>query len=142
MLERDVIQVRGFHNLYENGARNEATGFQVCVKSTYYRGVWLSMLRMGTLKVDGEEMQDVTFSFDRGKTYYTKEQMLSIADEQWYTADPCIIKVKKPGGLATGYHDVAFDYRYIMSYIPPIVNSDEAFARIPPRVYQKTLIIV
>ncbi len=139
MLERDVIQVRGFHNLSTGG---RVTGFQVCVKSTYYRGVWLSMLRMGTLKVDGEVMEDVTFSFDGGKTYYTREQLLAVGDQQWYPATACVIQVAKAGGLATGYHDIEFDYRYIMSYIPPIVNSDEAFARIPPKVHKKTLIMV
>ena len=139
MLERDVIQVRGFHNISTGG---KVTGFQVCVRNTYYRGAWLSMYRMGTLKVDGEVMEDVTFSFDGGKTYYTREQMLNVGDRQWYTQTPCIIQVAKEGGLAQGYHDIEFDYRYIMSYIPPIVNSDEAFARIPPKVYKKTLIIV
>ena len=139
MLERDVIQVRGFHNTYTGG---KATGFQVRIKSTYYRGVWLSMLRMGTLKVDGREMEDVTFSFNDGKTFYTREQLIEEGEVQWHPAEACTLQVALPGGLAQGYHDVEFDYRYIMSYIPPIVNSDEAFARIPPKVHKKTLIIV
>ena len=44
MLEMDVIQVRGFRNIVEGG---KVTGFQFRVRSTYYRGMWLSLLRLG-----------------------------------------------------------------------------------------------
>ena len=50
MLESNVIQYRGFHNIVEDG---KVTGFQLCIRSDYYRGVWLSQLRPGKVVVDG-----------------------------------------------------------------------------------------
>ena len=50
MLEENVIQYRGFHNIIEDG---QVVGFQICVRSDYYRGVWLSQLRPGKVVVDG-----------------------------------------------------------------------------------------
>ena len=40
MLDKEVVQQRGFRNAYQNG---QAVGFQVGHRSTYYRGIWLSM---------------------------------------------------------------------------------------------------
>ena len=50
-MEREVIQSVGFRNIVENG---EVTGFQLKIRLPYYRGVFLSQLRPGTLTVDGE----------------------------------------------------------------------------------------
>ncbi len=36
MLEKDPVQQRGFHNVFKGG---KAVGFQVCYRSTYYRGI-------------------------------------------------------------------------------------------------------
>jgi hypothetical protein len=53
-----------------------------------------------------------------------------------------VVKVKKDGGLSQGYHEISYYYRCIMAYIPPIVNSDEAFARMPARPETRKLLIV
>ena len=50
-MEREVIQSVGFRNIKEDG---KAVGFQFKVRLPYYRGVFLSQLRPGTLFVDGE----------------------------------------------------------------------------------------
>ena len=49
MLEREVIQSVGFRNIKENG---EIVGFQFKVRLPYYRGIFLSQLRVGTLYVE------------------------------------------------------------------------------------------
>ena len=41
MLEKDLIQTRGFHNIVQDGV---VTGFQFEVRLTYYRGIFLSQL--------------------------------------------------------------------------------------------------
>ena len=50
MLEREVIQSVGFRNIKENG---KTTGFQFKIRLPYYRGIFPSQLRPGTLYVDG-----------------------------------------------------------------------------------------
>ena len=58
-MEKQVIQSVGFRNLYENG---KAVGFQLKIRLPYYRGVFLSQIKAGSMVVDGET--------------FTKEQIL------------------------------------------------------------------
>ena len=53
-MEREVIQSVGFRNTKVNG---EVTGFQFKVRLPYYRGVFLSQIRPGTLFIDGERIE-------------------------------------------------------------------------------------
>jgi hypothetical protein len=139
MLEREVIQMRGFRNIVENG---QVTGFQFRIRLTYYRGAWLSMLRPGDLLVDGEKYDNSAIRWEIGGKEYSIGEMLTIGDVQWPNMEAAVIKVKKDGGLSQGYHEVSYFYRYIMSYIPPIVNSDEAFARMPARPEVRKIVLV
>jgi len=115
MLEREPVQQRGFHNVYKDG---QVVGFQVRYRSTYYRGVWLSMSTGFEVTVDGE-----TFPKDRvtvtigGKTY-TQEAMTTIGNVQWPNYEAAILTVTKPGGLRPGAHDVAVAWGHRTSYIP------------------------
>ena len=139
MIEYDIIQTRGFHNIEENG---EIIGFQLCFRLKTYRGVWLSMLRPEDLIVDGEvfKKEDMTYIFNG--LDYTYDELLATGDTQMPNSKPGTLIVKKPGGLSQGYHDVQFALREIMCYVPPRVNSDEAFEKTPPRYEQKRMLIV
>ena len=54
-MEKQVIQSVGFRNIKdENG---NVTGFQFKVRLPYYRGIFLSQIRPGTLFVDGEKIE-------------------------------------------------------------------------------------
>ena len=55
MLEKEVIQSVGFRNVKENG---KITGFQIKVRLPYYRGIFLSQLRPGTLYVDNMKRKE------------------------------------------------------------------------------------
>ena len=58
MLEREVIQSVGFRNIKEN---EKTTGFQFKIRLPYYRGIFPSQLRPGTLYVDGERFEKEVF---------------------------------------------------------------------------------
>lgn len=139
MLERDVIQMRGFHNIEENG---QITGFQFRVRLTYYRGLWLSMLRPGDVTVDGETVPKEDTTWEICGVEYSLDEMKELSNVQWPMQEAAVIRVKKPGGLSQGLHEVGIVYRFIMSYIPPVVNSDKAFARQPAKPYTRKLLIV
>lgn len=119
MLEKECIQYRGFRNVSENG---RIVGFQVKVRSVYYRGLWLSQIRPATLIVDG-----VTYSASQikwilnGKTY-TQDELATIGDVHWGITEPAALLVEKPGGLETGFHDVVFQYSFSSSYMPPAMD--------------------
>lgn len=53
-MEREVIQSVGFRNIKKDG---DIIGFQFKIRLPYYRGIFLSQIRPGTLFVDGEKFE-------------------------------------------------------------------------------------
>jgi hypothetical protein len=115
MLEREPVQQRGFHNVYED---RKAVGFQVRYRSTYYRGVWLSMSTGFEVTVDGEKFPKDRVKVTIGGKTFTQEEMTKIGTVQWPNYEAAILTVTKPGGLTPGVHDVAVDWGHRTSYIP------------------------
>ena len=119
MLEKEMMQYRGFRNTYdENGNPN---GFEVRIRTNYYRAPYLSQLRVGRVIVDDEvfltETGDVTWVI-QGKEY-TAAEMAEDCEDVWPVQEAAIIRVKKPGGLSQGYHEVGVRWGYSCSYMPP-----------------------
>lgn len=139
MIEYDVIQTRGFHNVEKDG---EVIGFQFCVREKQYRGAWLSMIRTENVIVDGEiyKKEDIIWTINGFD--YTVAQMLEIGNVQWPSNQAATLTMKKKGGLAQGYHDIQFAVRIIHCYLPPVISSDKAFAATPPIYEKKRMLLV
>ncbi|MCR5777410.1 MAG: DUF6379 domain-containing protein [Lachnospiraceae bacterium] len=120
-MEKQVIQSVGFRNIKDNDGN--VCGFQFKVKLPYYRGIFLSQLRPGTLYIDGEkiEKEDITWCF-KGEEF-SNEQMAQDFKTHWGTTTPATLKVKKKGGLAQGYHDIKYGFCFTSSYMPPIIQN-------------------
>lgn len=117
MLEKDIIQQRGFHNIVKDG---KIVGFQVCIRSTYYRGIYLSEIFAGSLIVDDRVFTKDQVIWQIDGTEYTVEEMKTRGDVHWNsTSTPAVLKVYTPGGLEEGYHDVEVRFNYSSSYLPP-----------------------
>jgi hypothetical protein len=119
MLEAEVVQQRGFHNVFQNG---QAIGFQVRYRSTYYRGVWLSMSTGFTVTVDGEKFPEDRIKVTVGGRTYTQEEMKKIGNVQWPNYEAAVLTVAKPDGLTSGVHQVAVSWSHRTSYIPGGLN--------------------
>jgi len=115
MLEREPVQQRGFHNVFKDG---RAVGFQVRHRSTYYRGIWLSMSTGFEVTVDGEKFPKDRITVTIGGKTYTQDEMAKIGNRQWPNYEAAILTVTKPGGLTPGVHDVAIAWGHRTSYIP------------------------
>ena len=105
-MEKQVIQSVGFRNTKDESGN--ITGFQFKVRLPYYRGIFLSQIRPGTLFVDGEA--------------YTNEEMRTDFQTHWSVTSPAVLKVKKEGGLAQGFHDLKYGFCFTSSYMPPIIQ--------------------
>lgn len=119
-MEKQVIQSVGFRNIKnENG---EISGFQFKVRLPYYRGIFLSQIRPGTLFIDGEriEKENITWIID-GEAY-TNDEMRNNFQVHWAVTKPAVLKVKKAGGLAQGYHDLKYGFCFTSSYMPPVIQ--------------------
>lgn len=121
MLEMEALQYKGFRNLYNDAG--EAIGFQVGIRFVNYRGPWLSQFRFDNVTVDGERFGADKCSFVVGGIEYTYEEMLKDGRAKWPLNEAVMIRVQKPGGLASGNHVVSAYYKEIASYLPPRLDA-------------------
>ena len=119
MLEFPAIQSRGFRNIKDGTG---ISGFQVPVRLTGYRGVWLPQLRPASVTVDGEKFEgdQITWVVD-GKSY-TQAELSEHPDVHWSSLTPAILQVDKAGGLELGIHEVEVEIIYSTSYLPPRID--------------------
>jgi hypothetical protein len=122
MLEKDAVQQRGFHNVYRNG---QAVGFQVGYRSTYYRGIWLSMSTGFEVTADGEKFSGAQVTVTVGGKTYSQEEMKKIGNVQWPNYEAALLTVAKPGGLKPGVHRIAIAWSHRTSYIPGGIDFGE-----------------
>jgi hypothetical protein len=115
MLETHVIQIKGFKNVVQDG---QTTGFQLRVRSPYYRGIWLSLIEGATVSVDGEEFPRERVRWTFGSGSYTNDELASHPDERWHFEEAATLTVEKPGGLKPGLHEVEVSITWRWSYIP------------------------
>lgn len=120
-MEREVIQSVGFRNIKKDG---EAVGFQLKVRLPYYRGIFLSQLRPGTLIIDGERFEKEDIIWHINGEDYTYEEMKTDFHTHWSVLTPAVLKVRKEGGLAQGYHDITYGFCFTSSYMPPMMQND------------------
>jgi hypothetical protein len=120
MLEKELIQSRGFKNISQGG---KTIGFQVPFRTSYYRGVWLSLLKPATVTVDGEKFEGAQITWIIGGKTYAQADLGKYSDVNWPYLEPAILTVSKPGGLKLGIHEVELTYSYVASYIPPDMDS-------------------
>ncbi len=126
MFEEPIIQSRGFVNVGEPGAR---TGFQLQMRTPYYRGVWLSLVEGAEVTVDGERHTRDEISWTiQGQTCANSE-LGDQHDRRWPYEEPAILTVTRPGGLEPGRHALEVAVNYRMSYIPIEMQPTTSIAR-------------
>ena len=146
-MEKQVIQSVGFRNTVVDG---EVTGFQLKIRLPYYRGVFLCQLMPGTLIIDGERFEKEDIIWNVNGEDYTYEQLKEEWHVQWSVTKPATLKVKKPGGLSQGFHDIEYGFCFTSSYMPPYMQraldpDKELFVFLPEfgkHVNKRRLIIV
>ena len=110
----------GFKNVSRNG---QISGFQVLVKTAYYRGVALSMIEGFDVTVDGETFKREQIQFSApGTGIHSLDELASIGDVRWPWLEPATLTISKPGGLKPGSHQVKVAVRLRISYMPFIPN--------------------
>ncbi len=117
MVEKYYIQQRGFHNLYNDDGT--IWGFQFCMRTKYYKGLWLSQFRTGRCIVDGVVYPKESLIWNIQGIDYTCEEMYDRMDQYWQFGDIATVKVPKPGGLSQGYHTVEQEFGWVNNYNCP-----------------------
>ena len=121
-MDKQVIQSTGFRNIEENG---KVTGFQIKIRLSYYRGVYLSQIKPGHLIVDGETFGEDEIMWRVNGEDYTYADMHVEMNKFWHPMEPAVLIVKKPGGLSQGFHDLTYGFYCTHSYMPPEMEALE-----------------
>lgn len=110
------ILSRGFKNISSGG---KITGFQLAIRTGYYRGVWLSLLEDFVVTVDGETYRRDQIRFTTGDRIYKLDELADQTEARWPYEKPAVLIIDKPGGLKPGMHDVTVIQKVRASYMPP-----------------------
>ncbi len=116
MFDKYMVLTRGFQNVTQNG---DVTGFQMKVRITYYRGIFLPLLSGFDVTVDGEKFKPDQMRFSLTNRTYTFDELGKAERVHWDFGVPATLTVLKPGGLKPGIHDVEVVQTVKPSYMPP-----------------------
>jgi hypothetical protein len=108
---------RGFKNVRANG---QITGFQVLVKSSYYRGIYVPLIDSIEVEVDGEKFAPAQIRCGFNGKDYEQSEFEKLDSVRWQWQEPATLTVRKPGGLKPGWHNVTITSRERISYMPTI----------------------
>lgn len=111
-------------NYYENGA---VGGYQFDVRLAYYRGQYLSVIDELKVSVDGEEAPEDDVRFCVNGKQFAPWELREAYSEFWRIIDPAVVKVRRPGGLAPGEHDVKLTLMFRCPYLP-IPGAEHGYA--------------
>jgi hypothetical protein len=114
MFEKYMVLTRGFQNVRE---KEQIVGFQMKVRITYYRGVFLPLVSPFDVTVDSEKFKPEQLRFTYKDKTYTMDEMAKAETIHWDFGDPATLTVLKPGGLKPGIHDVEVVETVKPSYI-------------------------
>jgi len=115
MFDKYMVLTRGFQNVSENG---QATGFQMKVRITYYRGVFLALIGGFEVTVDGETFKPEQIRFTIGNRTYTMDELAKEERARWPFGEPATLTIHKPGGLQPGLHEVEVVQTVNPAYVP------------------------
>jgi len=115
MFDKHMVLTRGFQNVFEKG---RVVGFQMKIRITYYRGVFLAIIGGFEVTVDGEKFAQDKLRFILGGRTYTMQQLGKAEKEHWGFGEAATLRVLKPGGLKPGMHEVEVVQSLKPSYIP------------------------
>jgi len=111
----DIIQNNSLKNYYVNGKKN---GFEFDIRLAYYRGHYLSCIDKFGVAVDGEKINDSDIVFCLNGKEFSVYQLPHLISEFWTILTPAVIKVRKPGGLQAGEHEIELTLMLRSPYMP------------------------
>lgn len=115
MFEKYLVMTRGFENVMEGG---KAIGFQLKIRISYYRGVFLALVGDIHVTVDGESYSSGQMRFTIGGRTYKMDELAKQEETRWPFGDPATLTILKPGGLSPGLHEVELVESIKPSYMP------------------------
>ena len=115
MFDKYMVMTHGFQNTSQNG---KIVGFEMKVRITYYRGVFLPLVAGFDVTVDGEKFRPEDMRFTCAGHTYTFNEIGNAEKVHWDFGEPATLTILKAGGLKPGIHDVEVVQTVKPSYMP------------------------
>jgi hypothetical protein len=115
MLERSLVQTRGFRN---TGPATAPDGFEFLLRLPNYRGMRASLADGVDVTVDGEAFPHTANTLVIEGRELTLAQLREAVDVRWAVDEPAIVRVSRPGGLSVGVHTISVGVRLRQPYFP------------------------
>jgi hypothetical protein len=123
MFDRYLICEDGFSNVVRDG---RIVGFQLKVRITYYRGVFLSLIEGFDVAIDGRKFSREQMSFSNSRNTFTLAEMETAVNDRWEFGEPATLFIAESGGLAAGPHEIEVVEHLRISYLPwPSATADK-----------------
>ena len=116
MYENQMILTRGFQNVYQDG---QSVGFQIQIKTAYYRGIFLDIIGAIDITVDGTKISRDQLRLTLAGRTFTMDEAAKTEDVHWDFGTPLLVTVLARGGLKPGIHDIEVSQMVNPSYVPP-----------------------
>ena len=115
MYERYMICEETVRNICDG---DSPSGFALDVRIAYYRGIVLSMVDGIEVSVDGETFDRDAISFAVRDRVYSLDELLEADTDRWEFGERANLRVKKPGGLDPGPHELHVAQELRIPYMP------------------------
>ena len=122
MYDKYIIVENEFRNLGEN---DKVKGFQLGLRLPYYRGLGLSMVEDIHVKINGQLISREAITVTLHGNTYTLEEMETEYRDRWEFGEVGIIKIKMPGGLQPGLHQLEITEFLRISYRPSLLEGHD-----------------
>ena len=110
----DIIKPGSIKPIYINGQKQ---GFSFNVQLAYYRGHYLSDIDCFEVLVDGEKMAQEAVTLELNGKEFTTYQFAHAETEFWSQVAIATVNVLKPGGLASGEHELTLNLMLRVPYM-------------------------
>jgi len=108
-------------------------GFAFDLRMPWYRALPLSSVEGLEVRIDGELVPSEELRLALGGKVYGLSDLPPLYDDWWYVADPAEVRAPKPGGLASGEHEldvtIALRIPYIVESGNPLVMRERCVKR-------------
>lgn len=122
MFDKYLIEADSLRN---TGPEDAPDGFAFETKLGYYRGLGLSMIEELNVGIDGDVLPREAVRFDEGPGALTLDEMSTSYERRWPFGAKATINVAYPGGFPAGEHELSFQQKLRVSYLPfPSFNND------------------
>jgi uncharacterized protein DUF6379 len=113
--------------------RSDGDGFTFGLRMPWYRALPLSCLEGLEVTIDREPVASDDLRLALGDRTYALADLPPLHDEWWYVADAAEVRAPRPGGLASGEHEldvtIALRIPYIVESGHPLVMRERCVKR-------------